>query len=187
LRVHSLLARVFGNGEETGENADDVAVENGRGLVEGNAGNGAGRVAAHPGQFKNGGPVRGKLAAVNTEDVLRGFLKVPDARVVAQAFPEFQQSLFGRGGERGDLGQLAHPAFPIRDDGLHLGLLQHDLADPDRIRIQRAPPREVAGSGGEPIEQRGNERTRNTEREMRSGSAARLVAGQRYRLPSLPV
>jgi hypothetical protein len=90
---------------------------------------------------------------VRGDDLLSGLLQVADARVVAEALPEFQEPLLWRGRERGDVGQLAHPAFPIWDDGLHLGLLEHDFADPDGVGVEPAAPREVAGGGGEPVEQ----------------------------------
>jgi hypothetical protein len=36
-------------------------------------------------------------------------------------------------------------------------LLEHDFGDPDGVRIAGAPPRQVAGIGGEPVEQRWNQ------------------------------
>ena len=56
-----------------------------------------------------------------------------------------------------DGGQLAHPAFPIRDDGLHLRLLEHDFGNPDGVGVVGATPGKVAGVGGEPVEQQRDE------------------------------
>ena len=50
------------------------------------------------------------------------------------------------GDHRAGLGhrEWLHPALPVRDHRLHARLLQHDLADPDRIRIARTAPGQVA-------------------------------------------
>ena len=45
------------------------------------------------------------------------------------------------------------PGEVARDDALDLRLLQHHLADEDRVRVARAPPREVAPVRREPLEQ----------------------------------
>ena len=87
------------------------------------------------------------------DDLLRGFLQVSDAGVVAEAFPEFVDFVGARVGEVLDGGQLAHPAFPIGNHGFYLSLLEHDFGNPDGVGIAGAPPREVAGVGGEPVEQ----------------------------------
>jgi hypothetical protein len=163
--VRGLVARIFADGEEAGEDADDVAVEDWCRRVEGDAGNCPGGVAAHAGQREHGVEIARKLACVRGNDELRGLLHVPHARVVAEPLPEFQEPLLRRGGERGHIGQFAHPALPIRDDRLHLSLLEHDFTDPDGVRVERAPPREVAGGGGEPVE----EQLRNAECGMWNG------------------
>ena len=87
------------------------------------------------------------------DDDLRGFLEIADARVVAETFPKFVK--FGGRSLRGGLnrGQLAHPVFPIRDDGFDLRLLEHDFGNPDGVGIARATPREVAGILDKPGEE----------------------------------
>ena len=94
---------------------------------------------------------------LGSDDLLRSFLHVADAGVVAEAFPEFVDFVGARVGEAFDGGQLAHPAFPIRDDSFHLRLLQHDFRNPDGVGIACVPPREIAGVGGEPVEQQCDE------------------------------
>ena len=47
-------ARIGGDAVDAGQDADDVAVENGRGLIEGDAANRAGGVAANAGQREDG-------------------------------------------------------------------------------------------------------------------------------------
>src|ERR1035437_6246816 len=41
----------------------------------------------------------------------------------------------------------------VRDDGLSAGLLEHDLADPDGVRIARVAPGKIAMAAGVPGEQ----------------------------------
>ena len=45
-----------------------------------------------------------EFAGVRGENLLRGFLQIADAGVVAEAFPEFVDFFRRRGGERGDVG-----------------------------------------------------------------------------------
>lgn len=77
-------------------------------------------------------------------------MQVADAGVVAEAFPKFVDFV-GTGFREGfDGGQFAHPAFPVRDHGFDLGLLQHDFGNPNGVGIAGAAPGEVAGVAGEP-------------------------------------
>jgi hypothetical protein len=75
---------------------------------------------------------------------LRPSVEVARARVVAEAGPRSEHVIEPRGGERAHRRKLRHPALPVRDHGLDARLLQHDLADPDRVRIARATPGQVA-------------------------------------------
>ena len=85
--------------------------------------------------------------------MLRGFLHVADASVVAETFPEFVDFVGMRCGESFNGGQLTHPTFPIWDYGFYLRLLEHDFRNPDGVGIAGTSPREIAGVGGEPREQ----------------------------------
>ena len=86
--------------------------------------------------------------------LLRGFLQIADAGVIAESFPELVD--FGRTGlgDGFNRRQFAHPAFPIWNHRFHLRLLEHDFGNPDGVGIARAPPRQVAGVRGEPIQQK---------------------------------
>ena len=53
--------------------------------------------------------------------------------------------------------QFTQPAIPKWDYRFNLRLLQHDLAYPDRIRIARTPPRQIAGIGCVPLQQERNQ------------------------------
>ena len=53
-RVGFLFLRVFGDAVQAREDADDVAIEDGRGLVEGDAADGTRRVTPDAGQREDG-------------------------------------------------------------------------------------------------------------------------------------
>ena len=94
-----------------------------------------------------------KLAGVFGGDFLRGGVQLPRTAIVAEAFPQPQHlSLVGRG-ERVHIRKRRDEAFEVVADRGDLRLLQHDLADPDAVRIARLPPGQVAGVIGVPGEQ----------------------------------
>ena len=71
------------------------------------------------------------------------------------------------GGERLRGRPASEPVEVVRNDALDLGLLEHDLAHEDRIRVARVPPGEISTSLREPLEQQplhACEGTRDTER-----------------------
>ena len=78
----------------------------------------------------------------------------PGAAVVAEAFPGMQNMLFGSVSQIGDAGEASQKAVEVGDYGFDLGLLQHDLADPNSVGIVAMAPREIAGSFFEPRDQR---------------------------------
>lgn len=147
-------ARVRSDTENSGQDANNIALEDGHRPVESDAANRACRIAPDAGQCEDIMEIRRKSSAVLRNDLFRGLLEVADARVIAETFPKFMQ-LGGRGVGGGfDGGQLAHPALPIRYDRFDLRLLEHDLGNPDDIGIARTPPRKVAGICRKPTEQR---------------------------------
>ncbi len=87
-------------------------------------------------------------------------MEVPSPPVVTQARP-CRLNLFdpcpGERCKRRELGQEGRIA--ARDD-LAPGLLEHDLRDQDLVRVVRAPPREVASTAFEPLEERNPNRFR---------------------------
>ena len=73
-------------------------------------------------------------------DVRRGAVQVHGAPVVAEALP-LDDHLGGRRGARARRRSAsARATAPARDHALDLGLLQHHLADEDRVGIRRLPP-----------------------------------------------
>ncbi len=74
---------------------------------------------------------------------VRGAVQVDGAAVVAEPLPLDDHLAERRGGERLDRRPALEPATPARDHALDLRLLQHHLADEDRVRIAGLPPREI--------------------------------------------
>src|SRR5205823_7608167 len=112
--------------------------------AEGKGGNRVSGVAADSGQL---GQVVGPAVS---RDLLRGAVERKRAPVVAESLP-LPDHVCGRSrGERPDGRPALEPALPARHDALHLRLLRHHLADEDRVRVPRPPPREVASVLGEP-------------------------------------
>jgi hypothetical protein len=130
--------------EHACENARDVAIDERRALVvrdRCDRTRGVRPDARHRAQL--GGALRQGAAPLRA-DLLRARPQVARARVVAEPGPRGEHVVERCGGERAHRRKLRHPPLPVRDHGRHARLLQHDLADPDRVRIARAPPRQVA-------------------------------------------
>ena len=66
------------------------------------------------------------------------------AAVVTQSLPLVEHVRRIGGSKRADIGEAREPALPAPVDAAHLGLLEHDLADPNLVGIARPAPREVA-------------------------------------------
>jgi len=126
--------------EHAGEHARDVAIHQRHALVVGDRcdrARGVGPDAADRTQL--GGGAWQLLA-----DLACGRVQVAGARVVAEAGPLREHVVERRGGERAERRKLREPALPVRDDGRDARLLEHHLADPDRVRVARAAPRQVS-------------------------------------------
>jgi len=155
--IDDSLSRITRYAEQASEHTNDVAVQNGPGLVEGNAADGAGGITADPREGEHVVKVFREFSVVEREDCFRGLLHVANTRVVTQAFPELVNSLRRGFGEGFGVRQGSHPALPKGEDCFDLGLLEHDFGNPDGVRIMRAAPGQVAGILGEPVEQNGDD------------------------------
>ena len=92
------------------------------------------------------------------DNLLRRVLQISRARVIAQAAPQPQHLVLGRAGERGDVGEALQKSGVKRYHRRNLGLLQHDLRDPDAIGVVRPlPGKIVAAVALVPGEQAGGE------------------------------
>src|SRR5690606_39992884 len=84
-----------------------------------------------------------ECAAVPFDDDLRGLVQVARTAVVAQAGPQVQHFVFFGGGQGLDRGQSVHEAVEVTEHGSDLGLLQHDLGNPDAVRRDALLPGQV--------------------------------------------
>jgi len=73
-------------------------------------------------------------------------MKVNRARVISEAGPEGEDVVEGRGSERADVREARNEAFEVGTGRRHLGLLEHDLGDPDPIRRALSLPGKVAAA-----------------------------------------
>ena len=71
---------------------------------------------------------------------LRAAVQVARAAVVAQAAPQRQHVVQRRGGQRGHVGKALQEARVVVQHRGHLRLLQHDLGQPDAVRVARVLP-----------------------------------------------
>ena len=67
------------------------------------------------------------------DDGLRSLEERARPAVIAQAGPEGEDLVFTRLGKVRGGGEAAEKPFKIRNHGLHPGLLQHDLGNPDPV------------------------------------------------------
>ena len=131
-----------------------VAIEDGMGQIERDRGNGGGGIGADSGEFEQRCVIGRKNTVMLGHYGARAFQKVARPRVVAKArpFPHHIRILCRR--------QITHRG-PARDEASEIltdrgncGLLQHDLAHPDRVgiglhaslaRLWRHAPRHLTG------------------------------------------
>src|ERR1019366_3177366 len=93
-------------------------------------------------------------------NLLRGTAQVARARVVAEAAPQCQHVVLGGGGQSRNGGESLEEAPVVRDHGLRARLLQHDLADPDEVRIASIAPWKIATAPGVPGKEEAARRAR---------------------------
>ena len=132
------------DGEHAREHARDVAVDQRRALAVRDRRDRAGGVRADAGDVAQPGGGRRQRARPARDDLARAAVQVARARVVAEAGPGGEDVVERRVGEGPHRREARHPALPVRDHRRDAGLLQHDLADPDRVGIARATPGQVA-------------------------------------------
>lgn len=101
-----------------------------------------------------------KEAAVQIADLLGSLVQVAGARVVAKPGPVMQHLVDGGVGQGQHVGEAGHEPLVIGDDSGNLGLLQHDLGDPDPVggfvllpgqglaAVDLVPVQNAGGEGG---------------------------------------
>ncbi len=115
----------YGLGKKAGEDADDVAVDDGVRKVEGDGGDGSGGVVADSGQGAKGRVIAWE--GTERDDRLRGGLQIAGAGVVAESGPSGEKLWFGHLRQSIYSWVEGEKPFIIRDYRRHAGLLEHDL------------------------------------------------------------
>jgi hypothetical protein len=113
--------------------------------------NGADHVPADAGEIGERSRIVWNSAPVPGLDQARGAMKVSGAPIIAQPFPDSEDFLLISFRQIAQGRKRMKETLEVRDDSRNLGLLQHDLADPDAIRISILPPREAALMREEPL------------------------------------
>ena len=73
-------------------------------------------------------------------------MQVARSGVVAQPCPVMQDVVYGRISQLAQSREALHKTQVIVDHRRYLGLLQHDLADPDAIGIDLLLPRQIVAA-----------------------------------------
>ena len=128
---------------QPGYHPQHIPVHGGGGQVEGNGADGPGGVGADAGQAADAAVVPGEDPAIGGNDLLGGLFQISYPAVVAQALPELVQGVVAAGGKGGDIRQGGEKAGIVPLHGLHPGLLEHDLRDPDVVGLPVLPPGKV--------------------------------------------
>ena len=148
------VANGNGPGQQPREHAGDIAIKHGQWPVESNGEHGARRVAAHSGKPAEGFGVARHPAAMLANDEACGGMKVASTTVVAEAGPGMENVPLGSCSQRPHRGEAAQERGVEWEGGRDLGLLEHDLRDPDAVGIASAAPRQVSPVTAVPGEQR---------------------------------
>ena len=130
-----------GVAQQAGKDADDVAVYGGGGFLEGDGDDRPRRVVADAGQLF---PALRRIGEAFRRHDARRLLQVAGAGIIAEAFPQLQQPLFGAGCQRLHGGQGAQKADIVLLCRLYARLLEHDLRYPYAVWVGIFPPREVS-------------------------------------------
>ena len=98
--IRGFLTGIIAHAEKPREDTHDIAIEERRGLVEGDATNGAGGVAADAWQGQDLVKCVRELAVTFRDQPLRGLLEIASAAVVAETGPQREHFFRWGGGQR---------------------------------------------------------------------------------------
>ena len=141
-------------GEESGKDANDIAIEHSERNAECERCDGGGGIRAEAGKCGQLSGIRGKASLVVTHEELCRLLDLAGTGIVAETFPEFEDVLQRRSGEGGGIGETRKKAKKVGDDGVDARLLEHDFGNPDGVgRAGFCAPWQVAGVLREPWQQ----------------------------------
>ena len=105
-------------------------------------------------EFRRRGIDPAQIPAVLVHNLPGRPAQVPGPAVIAQALPQLHQPLLRGGCQSLHRGECLQKAGIIPQHRRYPGLLQHDLRDPDLIRVCGPPPGQVPGIGPIPRQQR---------------------------------
>ena len=105
-------------------------------------------LAADAGERGQFGGAAGEVAAMRADNLLRAAVQVARPGVVAEPGPVFDDAFDGRRRQGRDIGETGEKTLVVGDDRRHLGLLQHDLGQPDPVGVATALPGQVMAAGG---------------------------------------
>jgi hypothetical protein len=159
--------------EDAREHTSDISVDERCPLLECDRCDRAGGVGSDAGNLAQLARSDRQRAAPRIRNLSCAVPQVARARVIPEACPHGEHVVERGRGERLDRRKPRHPAFPVRDHGLHAGLLQHDLADPDRIRIARTAPRQVTPGAAVMRDDRAGDRLKSHPRSLPQGQGSR--------------
>jgi hypothetical protein len=138
----AFFAWILVDTEHTREHAFYIAVHDGGAGADREGGNRGGGRAADAGQVGQQCRVAGKDATVFVGHPFGAGVQVAGTGVVTQAGP-VRHDVFGRRlGQRDDVGKAFQEARVVTEHGGHLGLLEHDLRQPDAVGVRRVLPRQ---------------------------------------------
>jgi hypothetical protein len=69
-----------------------------------------------------------------------GLVQVTGARVIPQSCPVIEYRVYRGASQAGNIGEAQDKTLVVGNDRSHLGLLQHDLRNPDAVRIMVTLP-----------------------------------------------
>src|SRR5262245_60197826 len=130
--------------QQTRQDTRHVAVDHRKPLAVGDAQDRPGGVASDARKRERLVEAVREAPAVPGDDDSRRRVQVAGAAVVAESGPRCEDVVQARGRQVRDGRVGVQKALEVGDDRADRGLLQHDLGDPDPVRIARAPPREIA-------------------------------------------
>lgn len=118
----------------------DVAIQDGGSFTKGKDGDCCCRGAADSRQSRDVLAAPGKVSIQVVNDVLCGSVKVTCTSVVAKTAPMAQNIVWRRIGQYPQDGKTCQESLEVRHHRTDLGLLEHDLRDPDGVRFPGSLP-----------------------------------------------
>ena len=129
---------------DAAEDAQYIAIYSGDAFAKCDGGDGACGVRADAREREQIAVAFWQESVVFSEQDLRRFTKMVGTGIIAEPFPELVEPVFTDVCEICNLRQFCDKTCVVRDDGLHLCLLEHDLREPNVIRRRIFAPGQQA-------------------------------------------